>query len=68
MAIEIKNIVGIFVSRLELGKLKKKETKSKRPGMCTEVFTGVIIVGIRKSTELAWGCLIDPHSHFDSSE
>lgn len=43
MAIEIKNTVG----NLALSKLKKKETKSKKPGMCTEVFIEMITVGIR---------------------
>ena len=47
MAIEIKNTVGIFTSNLALSKLKKKETKSKKPGMCTEVFIEMITVGIR---------------------
>lgn len=36
--------------------------------MCTKVFIEVLIVGIRWSIELAWGCLIDSHGHFGSSE
>lgn len=49
MAFEVKNIVGIYISSLELGKLKEKETKNRKPGMCMKVFIGVITVGIKRS-------------------